>query len=314
MSFTLDQAIHAIRHGQLVGMPTETVYGLAADATDASAVAAIFAAKGRPHFDPLIVHVADLAGAEAVAQVDDRARQLMRQFWPGPLTLVLPRREIIPDLVTSGLDTVGVRCPDHELARQLIQEGGRPLAAPSANRFGHISPTTAAHVQAQLAEAIAGVLDGGSCRVGVESTVLALGWQPLVLRPGGISCEQLSEVLGQPVAVAKKKEVASHLPAEAPGLLASHYAPRMPVILRDGAWPDDATCGLLAFTGADLPPAAVAEILSPTADLAEAATRLFAALRRLEARCLPRLMVELVPEQGLGVAINDRLRRAAGRG
>lgn len=306
-------AAEALRRGGLVGMPTETVYGLAADALDAQAVLRVFAAKGRPRFDPLIVHCADLAMVETVAALSPRARRLAA-LWPGPLTLVLPRRPCIPDAVTAGLDTVAVRVPDHPLALQLIRAAGRPLAAPSANRFGCLSPTTAAHVREQLGEAIAGVLDGGPCRVGVESTVLRPDPEPLVLRPGGVTRERLAEALGEPVRLADGGQRAGALPREAPGLLASHYAPRAPLRLRQPgeAWPEGAA--LLAFTGQDLPAGARGAVLSRNGDLAEAAANLFARLRELDALAPPLIVAELMPDHGLGEAINDRLRRAAGLG
>jgi L-threonylcarbamoyladenylate synthase len=309
----IDAAAQALLDGQLVGMPTETVYGLAADALDAQAVLRIFAAKGRPRFDPLIVHCCDLDMVRSVAALSPRAERLA-QLWPGPLTLVLPRLAVVPDAVTAGLDTVAVRIPDHPLALELIRTTGRPLAAPSANRFGRISPTTAAHVLDQLGDAVACVLDGGPCRIGVESTVLRPDPTPLVLRPGGLSREALTAHLGEAIALAGRDERAGALPREAPGMLASHYAPRAPVVLRQPGqlWPDEAAC--LAFTGADLPPARDVEILSPSGDLAQAAAGLFAALRRLDARQPTRIAAELVPDHGLGEAINDRLRRAAGLG
>lgn len=312
------RAAAVLRAGGLVGMPTETVYGLAADATDPQAVLRIFEAKGRPHFDPLIVHVADAEGAEAIAQVDERARRLMAAFWPGPLTLVLPRRPTVPDLVTSGLETVGVRCPDHDIARALIRAADRPLAAPSANLFGHISPTTAAHVREQFSEEVVPVVvDGGPCQIGVESTVLALAPEPVILRPGAITREEVAACLGRAVLVADTSGRAQHLPAAAPGMLASHYAPHAPMRLRvgDEPWPADPTIACLAFTGADLPAGrAHSAALSTTGDLAEAARRLFACLRMIDATGPKAIVAELVPEEGLGRAINDRLRRAAGLG
>ncbi len=307
-------AVAAIRAGALVGLPTETVYGLAADALDAQAVLRIFTAKGRPTFDPLIVHVADVAQAWTVAQPSDRARRLAEHFWPGPLTLVLPRRDIIPDVVTSGLVTVGVRVPDHPLARELIRASGRPLAAPSANLFGRISPTTAAHVREQLGAAVAVVLDGGSCRVGVESTVVRPDPSPLILRPGGVTREQLEECLGEHVAIAGRDERAGSLPREAPGMLASHYAPRIAMTIKGSeSWSTDVRVARLAFSV--MPPqGGPTEVLSSTGDLSEAASRLFAALRRLDASGASTMVAELVPNTGLGLAINDRLRRAAGLG
>ena len=307
----IERAAAAIRAGELVGMPTETVYGLAGDATEPAAVLKIFTAKGRPTFDPLIVHVADAEQAWTVAVPSARALKLAAACWPGPLTLVLPRRTGIPDLVTSGLETVAVRCPDHPLALALIRAAGRPVAAPSANPFGRVSPTTAAHVREQLGDAVAAVIDGGPCRVGIESTVLLPDPAPVILRPGGVTRERLAEILGEDVALADTTARAKNLPPQAPGMLASHYAPRTPMSLRAGAWPVAPDVGLLAFTGADLPPGARAEILSRTGDLQEAARNLFAALRRLDAGGATRLVAELVPETGLGEGINDRLRRAA---
>lgn len=306
-------AAAAIRRGGLVGMPTETVYGLAADALDAQAVLRIFAAKGRPRFDPLIVHCADLAMVERVAELSPRARRLAA-LWPGPLTLVLPRTAAVPDAVTAGLGTVAVRIPDHPLALALIRAAGTPLAAPSANRFGRISPTTAAHVREQFPEGLAAVIDGGPCRIGVESTVLRPDPAPVVLRPGGIPRDVLAGLLGEAVALADAGVRAGALPREAPGLLASHYAPRSPLALRTAGSPWPTGAALLAFTGADLPPGAPAAVLSRRGDLAEAAANLFAALRALDAASPARIVAELVPEQGLGEAINDRLRRAAGLG
>jgi L-threonylcarbamoyladenylate synthase len=275
----------------------------------------IFAAKGRPTFDPLIVHVGDADQAWTVAIPSDRARRLALRFWPGPLTLFLPRRSVVPDVVTSGLDTVGVRVPDHPIARALIRASGRPLAAPSANRFGRISPTTAEHVREQLGDQVALVLDGGPCRVGVESTVLRCDPEPLILRPGGVTREEIEECLGESVAVAGRDQRAGSLPREAPGMLASHYAPRIPMTLKNpgDVWPTAADVARLAFRS-EAPAGGPSEILSRAGDLAEAATGLFAALRRLDASGATRLVAELVPDQGLGVAINDRLRRAAGLG
>ena len=313
----ISRAAAALRAGLLVGMPTETVYGLAANALDPAAVLRIFSAKGRPTFDPLIVHVADAAQAWTVARPSARARLLAARLWPGPLTLVLPRTPIVPDVVTSGLDTVGVRCPDHPLALALIRAAGVPLAAPSANPFGRISPTTAAHVREQLGATVALVLDGGACRVGIESTVLLPDPHPVILRPGGVTREQLEDILGETVAVADRVARAASLPQQAPGMLASHYAPVKPLRLRAAgeAWPDDPAIGLLAFTAAGLPTARRRiEVLSARGDLVEAAAGLFAALRRLDASSATALVAELVPDHGLGLGINDRLRRAAGLG
>ena len=307
-------AVAAIRAGGLVGMPTETVYGLAADALNPAAVLKIFSAKGRPRFDPLIVHIPDPDWAWQIAVATPRAMKLAAACWPGPLTLVLKRQSMVPDVVTSGLDTVGIRCPDHPLARELLRICGTPLAAPSANVFGRISPTTAEHVREQLGDLVDVILDGGPCRVGIESTVLLTDPYPLILRPGGLTRERIEEILGEPVAIAGRTERAGHLPRQAPGMLASHYAPRKPLTIRApmAAWPMDSQVGVLAFRQApDLPHV---EVLSPTGNLSEAATRLFACLRRLDASPATSLMAELLPEEGLGEGINDRLRRAAGLG
>ena len=311
------RAGNAIRAGRLVGMPTETVYGLAGNALDVQAVLAIFSAKGRPSFDPLIVHVAEVTQAWNVAVPSRRAERLARDCWPGPLTLVLPRRSCIHDVITSGLDTVAVRCPAHPVARALIRAAGVPLAAPSANRFGGLSPTTAGHVREQLGDAVAMILDGGPCKVGIESTVLLLDPTPLILRPGGLSRERLEELLGEPVAVADRASRASHLPAQAPGMLASHYAPRTPLSLKSpgSPWPSGRALALMSFQGESLPGGVMAvEVLSRSGNLAEAAANLFATLRRLDGVGATAIVAETVPDEGLGLAINDRLRRAAGLG
>ncbi len=308
-------AVQALTDGLLVGMPTETVYGLAGNALNEHALAAIFSAKQRPHFDPLIVHVASIEQAESCGEVTDRVRLLMEHFWPGPLTFVVQRRSCIPDLVTSGMETVALRCPDHPVALALIQESGLPLAAPSANTFGRISPTTAAHVHEQLGDAVACVVDGGPCRVGVESTVLACyGKEFSILRSGAVTAEQIIDVCGEQVRIGNHD---AHLPPEAPGMLDSHYAPRMPLRLRNGAWPCDVHCGLLSFDGVDIPERyhgseQPIEILSATGNLQEAAAHLFAALRRLEACEVTNIVADLVPNNGIGIAINDRIQKAAG--
>lgn len=296
--------------GGLVAFPTETVYGLGADARNGTAVAGIFAAKGRPRFNPLIVHVADLAAAEAIAVLDDQARALATAFWPGPLTLVLPLRPAagISDLVSAGLDTVAIRMPAHPVARALLAAFGGPLAAPSANPSGKVSPTTAAHVIEGLSGRIAAVVDGGACAVGVESTILALA-PPRLLRPGGLPLEALEAALGQPVAAPEIAADGAHLPT-APGQLTSHYAPGAAVRLNAREKkPGEVWIGF----GPACPGAEIS--LSPSGDLTEAAATLFAALR--EADRLARttgaatIAVAPLPETGLGRAINDRLRRAA---
>lgn len=306
----LARAAELLRAGGLVGFPTETVYGLGADATDEAAVAAIFAAKQRPRFNPLICHYADAAAAFDAVQATPLAERLAAAFWPGPLTLVLPRRVGCPValLAGAGLATLAVRVPAHPLAARLLRAVGRPLAAPSANRSGRISPTTAAHVAASLGGRIAAILDGGACAVGVESSVVDLsGEQPVLLRPGGVSraaIEAVTGALGSPEAGAR----------HSPGLLASHYAPLLPLRLNAREiGPEEA---LLAF-GSPLAGAGVVFNLSPRGDPTEAAARLFAGLHWLDAeaqrRGLRALAAMPVPSRGLGEAINDRLRRAAWR-
>jgi L-threonylcarbamoyladenylate synthase len=298
-----------LRAGLTVAIPTETVYGLAADATSGQAVAAVFAAKGRPGFNPLICHYHDSAAAAAHVAFSPQAGRLAEAFWPGPLTLVLPRLPGCPvhALAGAGLPTLAVRVPSHPVARALLEACGLPLAAPSANRSGGVSPTTAAHVLADLDGRIAAVLDAGPCAVGVESSVVDLsGGAPRLLRPGGIPAEAIEACIGL--------LVRGHTPGAAPvspGLLAAHYAPALP--LRLGAAQAGADEALLAF-GAPLPAGLVFN-LSASADLAEAASRLFAGLRWLDtegqARGLRGIAAMPVPDAGLGTAINDRLRRAS---
>jgi len=304
---SIARAAAVLRAGGLVAFPTETVYGLGADATNDRAVARIFEAKGRPRFNPLICHFPDTAAAAGAVRFDARARALAEAFWPGPLTLVLPRAADCPAslLCSAGLDSLAVRVPDQPLARALLQAVGRPLAAPSANRSGRVSPTTAAHVAAELEGRIELILDGGPCRVGLESTVVSLlGEAPLLLRPGGLPAEALAEVLGAlPAAPAEDAPLAS------PGMLASHYAPERPLRLNARSLrPDEA---LLAFGPAVPSDAGPLVNLSPAGDLREAAARLFAALRELDRPGVAAIAVMPIPERGLGRAINDRLRRAA---
>lgn len=303
------RAARLLREGRPVAFPTETVYGLGGDATSEAAVARIFAAKERPHFNPLIVHVPGLAEAEPLAEFDSRAHEAARHFWPGPLTLVLPRRSKagLSLLASAGLDTVALRAPAHPVAQQLLRAAHRPIAAPSANRSGRVSPTMAAHVAAELGDKVALVLDGGATPIGLESTILDLtGAVPVLLRPGGISVEELIAVFGN-IAKPAPDETKPH----APGSLPSHYAPSRPVRLdvRE-ARPGEA---LLAF-GPDAP-AGFAEVLwlSRKRDLAEAAANLFTMLRQLDRPEFSAIAVMPIPEQGLGLAINDRLRRAAFR-
>ncbi|HEY0978008.1 MAG TPA: L-threonylcarbamoyladenylate synthase [Flavobacteriales bacterium] len=305
-------AAHHLRNGDIVAIPTETVYGLAANAFDPAAVLKVFEAKQRPSFDPLIVHVRDrMQVEEVVGSFPLEAIALMERFWPGPLTLVLPKTERIPDLVTSGLDTVGVRMPEHPMALELLRALDFPLAAPSANPFGYVSPTTAQHVADQLGDRIPYILDGGPCTVGVESTIV--GWEEgrcVLYRPGGLAVEAIEAVIGT-VGVAQQQV----LPV-APGLLESHYAPRIPVFVGDleplmqqHAGKRIATISFRrSHAGTD------ARVLSPKGELNEAAQRLFAALRELDASDAEVILAEVFPAEGLGRAINDRLRRAAAKG
>lgn len=304
---SIARAGRLLRDGLLVGLPTETVYGLAGDATSDRAVAAIFAAKDRPQFNPLIVHVAEIAEARRLVDFDSRAEALAVRFWPGPLTLVLPRRRDsgVSLLCSAGLDTLAVRLPAHRVAQAVIRAAERPLAAPSANPSGQISPTTAQHVAAGLGSKVALVIDGGPCGVGVESTVLDLtGPAPVLLRPGGAPQEEIEAAVGK---LALPRAGAG--PARSPGMLASHYAPRLPLrIAAREVKPDEA---LLAF-GSDVPGGAHATLnLSPSGDVMEAAQHLFDYLRRLDASGARGIAAMPVPEYGLGRAINDRLRRAA---
>jgi L-threonylcarbamoyladenylate synthase len=307
---TVQEAVQILKRGGLVAFPTETVYGLGADALDAHALARVFEAKARPTFDPLIVHVADVEGARSLTtDFPPLAERLASAFWPGPLTLVLPKRPHVPDLATSGLPTVALRCPAHPLALGLLQAFGGPIAAPSANLFGHISPTTAEHVARSLGKKVDLILDGGPCRVGVESTVLSLaGPKPVLLRHGGVSLEDLERFCGPILLPEEGAEVSA-----SPGRSERHYAPdtRMLPAGRSVPFTPGQRWGYLAYRERPEGLWAWAEVLSPSGDLAEAASRLFAALRSLEAARLDGIVFESVPDQGLGRAINDRLRRAS---
>ncbi|SDT87776.1 translation factor SUA5 [Verrucomicrobium sp. GAS474] len=321
----LARASALLREGSLVGLPTETVYGLAANALDPAAVAKIFEAKGRPFFDPLIVHLPGLAEAEALVTGEwpAQARKLAELFWPGPLTLILPKHPSIPDLVTSGLPYVALRAPSHPVAQAVLKAAGLPLAAPSANRFGRISPTTAEAVAEELggAAALALILDGGPCPIGLESTILAFPEgesRPLLLRAGGLSVEEIEHAVGPLAHNTRLGKEAPPAGAAAPGQLPSHYAPRTP--LRRIGHPSEVAPGdrnataLLAFGPLDAGDAAsfqAVENLSPSASLPEAAARLFTLLRTLDHAAAREIVALPVPETGLGLAINDRLIRAA---
>lgn len=300
---TIAEAAAVLRAGGLVAFPTETVYGLGADATNHRAVADLFAAKDRPRFNPLIAHVADAAAAERHVIFDARARTLAATFWPGPLTLVLPRADdcAVSLLASAGLDTLAVRVPDDPIASALLAATGCPIVAPSANRSGQVSPTTAEHVRESLGEAVAMILDGGPCRVGIESTVVDLsGPTPRLLRPGGVPAEAIEAQIGSLAAVDAGD------PVRAPGMLARHYAPERPLRL-------DAETGEPgeAFLGFGPHAAAATLNLSAAGDVNEATANLFAMLRALDRSPFTGIAVMPVPERGLGRAINDRLRRAA---
>jgi L-threonylcarbamoyladenylate synthase len=310
VSANLDRAARLLRTGKLVAFPTETVYGLGGDATSDRAVAAIYAAKARPRFNPLIAHVPSLREAERLVVFDARARKLARRFWPGPLTLVLARRPAagVSWLASAGLDTLAVRVPAHPVARRLLRAAGRPVAAPSANRSGRVSPTTAAHVAESFARTsgasrLAAILDGGACQVGLESTVVDLsGPKAILLRPGGVPREAIERVIG-------RLGAPDGGPARSPGQLKSHYAPRLRLRLKSRPRPGEA---YLAF--GRIPRGVETDTvlnLSPRRDLAEAAANLFAMLRALDRPKFKGIAVAPIPERGLGAAINDRLRRAA---
>ena len=309
-------AAELLRGGHTVALPTETVYGLAADALKSEAVVKIFEAKERPRFDPLIVHLPDRAWLERVARIGDESRglieKLVAQFWPGPFTVVLPRREIVPDIVTAGLDTVAVRISAHPLFAEIIRAFGSPLAAPSANRFGRISPTTAQHVLDELDGRIPLIVDAGPSLHGIESTIVAVrNGRMELLRRGSITAEQLA-VLGEVVIAQPAQRL------EAPGQLPSHYAPRTPLVLADDpvsfAVPANKRCGLLAWnSSAGVRQFAEIRQLSSSQDVREAAANLFRYLRELDQLNLDLIVVERLPDEGLGAAIMDRLRRAAAR-
>lgn len=323
MKCVISQNINAgaelIRNGELVAFATETVYGLGANALDPEAVAQIFEVKQRPHFDPLIVHISSVNQLDKLTfGLSKQAEKLAEQFWPGPLTLVLPKKNIVPDLVTSGLDSVAIRIPAHPIARQLLEAVELPIAAPSANKFGCLSPTHAEHVAEQLGSEIKLILDGGACSVGVESTVVqCLGELPVLLRPGGISLEELESCIGR----VRLAEIEDHAEANSPlspGMLPKHYAPRTRLFIvnnRDEV-PAKGLNGLLSLypleetclKGCQF---SAQEILSPTGDLKVAAGRLFTALRNLDAAGIDNIIALRMPEKGLGRTINNRLERAA---
>lgn len=304
-----------LQSGGLVAIPTETVYGLAGNALDGDVVSKIFSAKNRPSFDPLIVHVSSIEQAEQfVKDVPANALKLASKFWPGPLTILLKRKSVIPDLVTSGLDTVAIRVPAHDLTRELLSTLDFPLAAPSANPFGYVSPTTANHVNEQLGDKIDYILDGGACSVGIESTIVSFESEvPKVLRLGGLSVEDIEDVVG-------KVEVNIHSSSkpDAPGMLKSHYAPKTRIILREEFEQIEGALGNIgALTFGDLLPGIEPSRqfeLSATKDLNEAARLLFTGLRALDQReDIDTIVTDFVPNTGLGKAINDRIKRATAK-
>jgi L-threonylcarbamoyladenylate synthase len=306
-------AVRLLAGGGLVAFPTETVYGLGADATNGNAVARLYAAKGRPAFNPLIAHVTDVEAARAIARFDADAVRLAESFWPGPLTLVLPKADdcAVADLATAGLDTIALRVPAHDVARKILSGFGRPVVAPSANRSGHVSPTTAEHVLADLGGRIDLIIDGGATTVGVESTIVACLGEPVLLRPGGVPREAIEHALGHPLADPARSTGTDDAP-RAPGMLASHYAPRTP--LRLDARQVEAGAALLAFgpkLAAGAGDAARVLNLSERGDLTEAAANLFSHLRALDAAGAKTIAVMPIPRHDLGEAINDRLARAA---
>ncbi len=304
-----------LEQGELVAIPTETVYGLAGNALNVSAIAKIFEAKNRPHFDPLIVHVPDFNSVNSFAsEIPEKAKKLAQEFWPGPLTLLLKRKEIIPDLVTSGLGTVGIRCPNHKLTLNLLKELTFPLAAPSANPFGYISPTKASHVNDQLSDKVKYVLDGGDCEVGIESTIVGFdGGQTIIYRLGGLSVEKIEAVIGK-----VEIQLNSSSNPKAPGQLKSHYAPTKNLLVGNLDLLVKAhhgkKIGILSFQKI-IPdfPITNQKQLSPTGDLLMAAQNLFAYLRILDQLDIEFIIAEEVPNVGLGRAINDRLQRASVR-
>lgn len=306
---TITRAAEIIRAGGLVSFPTETVYGLGADALNPSAVAGIFEAKKRPFFDPLIVHIADIIGLDDLClNIDRRAEKLAEKFWPGPLTVVLEKKDIVPDLVTSGLSTVAVRIPSHPVAIALIKAAGTPVAAPSANRFGCLSPTTAQHVENQLNNDIDMILDGGPCSVGIESTIIKIDSSGLyLLRSGGTPIEEIEECLGEKVKTGKEGPV-----PEAPGQLPWHYSPEKKVIITDSLPAEDKRGGFLYFTNpSPISPPERTLVLSQRGDLKEAAANLFSHLHTLDSMDIDIIYAEPLPCTGLGAAIMDRLDKAS---
>ncbi|MCQ2061489.1 MAG: threonylcarbamoyl-AMP synthase [Fibrobacter sp.] len=309
---SVEEAARLLRQGEVVAIPTETVYGLAGNAFEPKALAKIFAAKERPTFDPLIVHISDISQMADIAKdIPEEAYQLAEAFWPGPLTMILPKKDCIPDLCTSGLPSVAVRFPSHPVAQAIINASGLPLAAPSANLFKHVSPTTAEHVAAQLSDRIAGIVDGGPCQVGVESSIVSLtGDVPTVLRPGAITPEMVKKVLGR---VAIKESTSKPGEAmQAPGQCDTHYRPQVPLyfgeVPANAVLPEN-TVRIAFGNYQGVIPAAVN--LSVTGDMMEATAKLYAYMHDLDDPKYDLILVDPIPNQGIGMALNDRLKRAS---
>ena len=308
---SVSEAARLLKDGEVVAIPTETVYGLAGNAFEPKALAKIFAAKERPTFDPLIVHIADIAQLTDIAKdIPDSAYRLAEAYWPGPMTIILPKKDCIPDLCTSALPSVAVRFPSHPIAQQIIKESGLPLAAPSANLFKHVSPTTAEHVAAQLADRIAGIVDGGPCSVGVESSIISLVGEPTVMRPGAITPEMFKAILGE----VKIKESTSKpgQPMLAPGQCDTHYRPQVPLYYGEiptGYTLPEHTVRIAFGTQAGPIPATLN--LSATGDMIEATSKLYAFMHDLDDPKYDLILVDPIPNTGVGMALNDRLKRAS---
>lgn len=308
---SVSEAARLLKAGEVVAIPTETVYGLAGNAFEPKALAKIFAAKERPTFDPLIVHIADIAQLSDIAKdIPEAAYKLAEAYWPGPMTIILPKKDCIPDLCTSGLPSVAVRFPSHPIAQAIIKESGLPLAAPSANLFKHVSPTTAEHVAAQLADRIAGIVDGGPCAVGVESSIISLAGSPTVLRPGAITPEMFAKILGN--VNVKESTSKPGQPMAAPGQCDTHYRPQVPLYFGElpAGYKLPANTVRIAF-GKQSGPIPETVNLSESGDMAEATANLYAFMHDLDKPEYGLILVDPIPNTGIGMALNDRLKRAS---
>lgn len=308
---SVSEAARLLKAGEVVAIPTETVYGLAGNAFEPKALAKIFAAKERPTFDPLIVHIADIAQLSDIAKdIPEAAYKLAEAYWPGPMTIILPKKDCIPDLCTSGLPSVAVRFPSHPVAQAIIKESGLPLAAPSANLFKHVSPTTAEHVAAQLADRIAGIVDGGPCAVGVESSIISLAGSPTVLRPGAITPEMFAKILGN--VNVKESTSKPGQPMAAPGQCDTHYRPQVPLYFGElpAGYKLPANTVRIAF-GKQSGPIPETVNLSESGDMAEATANLYAFMHDLDKPEYGLILVDPIPNTGIGMALNDRLKRAS---